>query len=51
MSSRPGRIIADVVVPMARPRSIRELQTNSEFHHTYTQVWRHLEEGWTHHEG
>ena len=51
MSSRPGRIIADVPVPMSRPRSIRELQTNDEFHHTYAQVWRHLEEGWTHHEG
>lgn len=51
MSSRPGRIIADVQVPLVRPRSIRELQTNDEFHRTYAQVWRHLEEGWTHHEG
>lgn len=51
MSSRPGRIIADVPVPLERPRSIRELQTNDLFHHTYARVWKHLEEGWTHHEG
>ena len=51
MSSRPGRIVADVQVPLTRPRSIRELQTSNDFHHTYTQVWKHLEEGWVHHEG
>ena len=51
MSSRPGRIVADVPVPLARPRSIRALQTSEDFHHTYTQVWKHLEEGWVHHEG
>ena len=51
MSSRPGRIVADVVVPLSRPRSIRELQTNEDFHRTYAQVWKHLEEGWVHHEG
>ena len=51
MSSRPGRIVADVQVPLARPRSIRELQTSDDFRHTYTQVWKHLEEGWVHHEG
>lgn len=51
MSSRPGRIVADVAVPLQRPRSIRALQTSEDFHHTYKQVWRHLEEGWVHHEG
>ena len=51
MSSRPGRIVADVPVPLPRPRSIRALQTSEDFHHTYTQVWKHLEEGWVHHEG
>jgi NitT/TauT family transport system ATP-binding protein len=51
MSSRPGRIVADVPVPLPRPRSIRALQTSDDFHHTYTQVWKHLEEGWVHHEG
>lgn len=51
MSSRPGRIVADVPVPLPRPRSIRALQTSEDFHHSYTQVWKHLEEGWVHHEG
>lgn len=51
MSSRPGRIIANLEVPLQRPRSIRELQTNDAFHHTYREVWRHLESGWEHHEG
>jgi len=51
MSSRPGRIVADVTVPLERPRSIRQLQTNENFHRTYAQVWKHLEEGWVHHEG
>lgn len=51
MSSRPGRIVADVTVPLPRPRSIRALQTSEDFHHTYAQVWKHLEEGWVHHEG
>lgn len=51
MSSRPGCIIADVAVPLERPRSIRALQTHDAFHHTYAQVWRHLEQGWTQHEG
>lgn len=51
MSSRPGRIVADVPVPLPRPRSIRALQMSGDFHHTYTQVWKHLEEGWVQHEG
>lgn len=51
MSSRPGRIVADVPVSLPRPRSIRALQTSEDFHHTYTQVWKHLEAGWVHHEG
>lgn len=51
MSSQPGRIIADLQVPLPRPRSIRELQTNDAFHHMYQQVWRYLESGWAQHEG
>jgi NitT/TauT family transport system ATP-binding protein len=51
MSSRPGRIIADIPVPLPRPRSIRALQTNNDFHQTYQQVWKHLESGWESHEG
>jgi len=27
------------------------LQTSDDFNHTYAQVWKHLEEGWVHHEG
>jgi NitT/TauT family transport system ATP-binding protein len=51
MSSRPGRIVADVPVRLPRPRSIRALQTSEDFHHTYAEVWKHLEAGWVHHEG
>jgi NitT/TauT family transport system ATP-binding protein len=51
MSSRPGRIVEEVQVPLARPRSIRALQTSEEFHQTYKRVWKCLEEGWVHHEG
>lgn len=51
MSSRPGRIVADVPIDLPRPRSIRELQKNPHFHELYAQLWRHLESGWVRHEG
>lgn len=51
MSSRPGRIIADVPIDLPRPRSIRELQKSAHFHELYATLWSHLEAGWTHHEG
>ena len=51
MSSRPGRIIADVPIDLPRPRSIRELQKAPHFHELYATLWSHLESGWTHHEG
>jgi NitT/TauT family transport system ATP-binding protein len=51
MSSRPGRIVADVPIDLPRPRSIRELQKDSHFHELYAQLWSHLESGWTRHEG
>ncbi|AOW15360.1 ABC transporter ATP-binding protein [Hydrogenophaga crassostreae] len=51
MSSRPGRIIADVPIDLPRPRSIRELQKSPHFHELYATLWSHLESGWTHHEG
>ena len=51
MSSRPGRIVADVKIDLPRPRSIRELQRNARFHELYTQLWSHLESGWIRHEG
>jgi NitT/TauT family transport system ATP-binding protein len=51
MSSRPGRIVADVPIDLPRPRSIRELQKNAHFHELYATLWSHLESGWTRHEG
>jgi len=51
MSSRPGRIVADVPVALPRPRSMRELQKDPSFHELYAQLWSHLESGWTRHEG
>ena len=45
MSARPGRIIADIRVPLARPRSVRGLQKSHEFHDLYSAVWEKLEEG------
>ncbi|MGJ7524036.1 ABC transporter ATP-binding protein [Variovorax sp. LT1P1] len=51
MSSRPGRIVADVPIDLPRPRSIRELQKSPRFHELYATLWSHLEAGWVHHEG
>ena len=51
MTSRPGRIVADVAIELPRPRSIRELQKNPRFHELYSQLWSHLESGWSKHEG
>jgi NitT/TauT family transport system ATP-binding protein len=45
MSARPGRIIADVPIPLARPRSVRALQKSAEYHEIYTHVWEQLERG------
>jgi NitT/TauT family transport system ATP-binding protein len=45
MSARPGRIVADVPIPLARPRSVRALQKSAEFHEIYTHVWEQLERG------
>jgi NitT/TauT family transport system ATP-binding protein len=51
MSSRPGRIVADVPIDLPRPRSIRELQKDPHFHELYARLWTHLESGWVRHEG
>jgi NitT/TauT family transport system ATP-binding protein len=51
MSSRPGRIVADVPIDLPRPRSIRELQKDPHFHELYAKLWSHLESGWVRHEG
>ncbi len=47
MSSRPGRIVADVHIDLPRPRSVRELQKTPAFHEIYAHVWEQLEAGMT----
>lgn len=51
MSSRPGRIVADVQIDLPRPRSVRELQSSARFHALYSALWSHLEQGWSAHHG
>jgi len=50
MSARPGRIIADMPIRLARPRSVRALQRDPAFHEIYAKVWTTLEEGFGGHE-
>jgi NitT/TauT family transport system ATP-binding protein len=45
MSARPGRIVADVRIALPRPRSVRALQKDHDFHECYSQVWSELERG------
>jgi len=45
MSSRPGRIVADIKIPLPKPRSVRKLQKDPLFHQLYTRVWSELEAG------
>ena len=42
MSSRPGRIIADVPITLGRPSSVRALQKEAHYHELYSQVWSYL---------
>lgn len=51
MTSRPGRIVANIAIDLPRPRSIRDLQKDPHFHELYAQIWSHLESGWSKHEG
>lgn len=44
MSPRPGRILADIPIPLSRPRSVRALQKDPEFHRLYTELWSWLEQ-------
>ena len=39
MRPRPGRIVGDVDIPLARPRSLQALQTSSEYHELYRRLW------------
>lgn len=43
MSPRPGRILADIPVPLARPRSVKALQKDHQFHALYAELWGWLE--------
>jgi NitT/TauT family transport system ATP-binding protein len=45
MSARPGRIVADIPIGLQRPRSVKALQKDPEFHRIYAQVWSELERG------
>ena len=45
MSARPGRLLTIIRVPLARPRSIRLLQKDAQFHDLYSTVWTALESG------
>lgn len=42
MSSRPGRIVADVAIDLPRPRSVKTLQSVREFHELVAQLWDKL---------
>ena len=45
MSSRPGRILTDIAIPLPRPRSVRALQKDPSYHEIYAEIWSRLEEG------
>ena len=45
MSARPGRIVADVPIDLGRPRSVRALQKDAQFHNYYAELWALLEQG------
>jgi NitT/TauT family transport system ATP-binding protein len=45
MSARPGRVIADIRIPLARPRSVRSLQKDHRYHELYAEIWEKLESG------
>lgn len=45
MSSRPGRIQADIPIPLPRPRSANALQGDPVYHELYSKVWSELETG------
>jgi NitT/TauT family transport system ATP-binding protein len=45
MAPRPGRIIAEVPIQLARPRKIGALQKDPAYHEYYARIWTTLEEG------
>jgi NitT/TauT family transport system ATP-binding protein len=44
LSPRPGRIVAEVVIDLPRPRSVRALQQHSHFHGLCARLWGLLEQ-------
>lgn len=44
MTSRPGRILADVPINLPRPRSVSALQKTRQYHDLYAELWDKLEE-------
>jgi len=44
MRARPGAIIADIPINLARPRSVRQLQKSHEYHDLYAKLWSSLEQ-------
>lgn len=42
LSSRPGRIKADIQVPFARPRSVERVRSDPAFNDLFLEIWRLL---------
>ncbi len=51
LSRRPGRIKAEFLVELPRPRRVMELQGNSEYHDLFKEVWRVFQEEVVPHDG
>ena len=45
MGARPGRIVADVPIDLPRPRHVRALQKDPQYHALYARLWGLLEQG------
>lgn len=45
MRPRPGRIVGDIEIPLARPRSPQALQTNAQYHELYRHLWSLMGDG------
>ena len=41
-SARPARILLDIAVSLARPRSIESARYQEEFDRVHREIWRHL---------
>jgi NitT/TauT family transport system ATP-binding protein len=44
MTARPGRIKADLAVPLARPRHVLDMPGDPEYQRLHAQVWEYLRE-------